>query len=260
MNVMTRYRVIEFAELDSTNRHACANLQDLAHGDVIQAAVQTDGHGRLSRRWISHVPGNLCVSIVLKPNHAPPADLPLANLSQLLSISVCRVLDAHNATARIKWPNDVLVGDQKIAGLLAETVVRGAGEFMGLVLGLGINLNLDRKSLATIDQPATSLAVWTGKPVNVAAFRDAVLKDFFDRYDGFLENGFRSIREEYVALCPFIGKEITIRRGKETIRGRALGLTADGALEVKTPDGAVRAVELGEILMPTGTHCADIAI
>ena len=96
---MTRYRVIEFAELDSTNRHACAHLQDFADGDVIQATVQTDGHGRLSRRWISHVPGNLCVSIVLKPVHALPADLPLANLSQLLSLSVCRALDAHNATA-----------------------------------------------------------------------------------------------------------------------------------------------------------------
>ena len=245
---MARYQVIEFAELDSTNRHACTNLESLADGDVIQATVQTDGHGRLSRRWISHVPGNLCVSIVLKPTHRPPADLPLANLSQLLSVSTCRVLDAHNATARIKWPNDVLVGDQKIAGLLAETVVRGAGEFMGLVLGLGINLNLDRKNLAAIDQPATSLAVWTGKPVDVAAFRDAVLDDFFNRYDGFLENGFRSIRDEYVALCPFIGKEITIRRGQETIHGRALGLTADGALEVKLPGGTLRAVELGEII------------
>ncbi|MEY3898843.1 MAG: hypothetical protein RLZZ214_4365 [Verrucomicrobiota bacterium] len=254
---MARYRVIEFAELDSTNRHACAHLQDLADGDVIQATVQTDGHGRLGRRWISHIPGNLCVSIVLKPVHALPAELPLANLSQLLSLSVCRALDARNATATIKWPNDVLLGGQKIAGLLAETVVRGAGEFMGLVLGLGMNLNLDKKSLAAIDQPATSLAVWTGKPVDVAAFRDVVLETFFDRYDEFLEGGFRSIREEYVALCPFIGQELTIRRGQATIRGRALGLTADGALEVKTPDGAVDAVELGEI---TGTHCADNAI
>lgn len=245
---MARYRIIEFEELDSTNRHACGHLQDLADGDVIQATVQTDGHGRLSRRWISHVPGNLCVSIVLKPTHASPAELPLANLSQLLSVSVCRVLDAHNATARIKWPNDVLVGDQKIAGLLAETVVRGAGEFMGLVLGLGMNLNLDRKSLAAIDQPATSLAVWTGKPVDVAAFRDAVLDDFFHRYDGFLKCGFRSIREEYAALCPFLGTHLAIRRGAETLYGRALGLTADGALELKTPDGAVRAVELGEII------------
>ena len=134
---MARYRVIEFAELDSTNRHARANLHDLADGDVIQATVQTDGHGRLRRRWISHVPGNLCVSIILKPTNARPADLPLANLSQLLSVCVCRALDTRGAAATLKWPNDVLVGGSKIAGLLAETVVRGAGEFMGMVLGLG---------------------------------------------------------------------------------------------------------------------------
>ena len=96
--------------------------------------------------------------------------------------------------------------------------------------------------------------------MDVAAFRDAVLEDFFHRYDGFLKSGFRSIREEYAALCPFLGTDLAIRRGGETLHGRALGLTDDGALELKTPDGAVRAVELGEILMTTGAHCADLAI
>ena len=75
---MARYRIIKFAELDSTNRHARAQLLELADGDVIHADVQTAGHGRLQRRWISHVPGNLCLSIVLKPRHATLAALPLA--------------------------------------------------------------------------------------------------------------------------------------------------------------------------------------
>lgn len=257
---MARYRVIEFAELDSTNRHACANLQDLADGDVIQATVQTAGHGRLSRRWISDIPGNLCLSIVLKPNHAAPAELPLANLSQLLALSVCHALDAQAATATLKWPNDVLVRGHKIAGLLAETVARGTGEFLGMVLGLGVNLNLDAESLARIDQPATSLAAWTGGPVDVAGFRDAVLKDFFERCDDFLVRGFGMIRAEYLARCPFIGSDVKIRRGDEWIHGRARGLTDEGALELAIADGSIRPVELGEMFMTTGPHCADIAI
>lgn len=243
---MARYRIIEFAELDSTNRHACANLRDLAHGDVIQAAVQTAGHGRMCRRWISDVPGNLCISIVLKPFHAPAVDLPLANLSQLLALGVCRVLDSHGVPATLKWPNDVLVYGRKIAGLLAETVVQGS-EFLGLVLGLGVNLNLDAASLATIDQPATSLSERSGKPVDVALFRDAVLQDFFSRSDGLLDTGFGMIRDEYMERCPFIGTEVGIRRGAETIQGRALGMTADGAIEIMTAGGDVRVVDLGEM-------------
>ena len=239
---MSRYHIIGFEELDSTNRHALANLRTLADRDVIQAAVQTMGHGRLHRPWISHVPGNLCLSLVLKPVHAPPADLPLAGLSQLLAVSVCRALGDD---ATLKWPNDVLLGSGKIAGLLAETVTQG--EFVGLVLGLGVNLNLDAATLATIDQPASSLSEWTGAPVDVTVFRDAVLEDFFSRYDEFLATGFEMIRGEYLARCPFIGNHVEIHRGEEIIRGRAHGITAAGALEVVTADGLLRVVELGEM-------------
>ena len=242
---MRRYRINEFAELDSTNLHALANLHKLSDGDVIQAHVQTAGYGRLNRRWISHVPGNLCLSLVLKPAHGAPADLPLASLSQLLALSVCRALDALGARATLKWPNDVLVVGNKIAGLLAETVTRNG--FAGLVLGLGVNLNLDPEMIASIDQPATSLAACIGKPVDVTGFRDSVLEDFFARYDEFLSSGFPMIHREYLARCPFIGTSIGVRRGGETIRGRAHGITAGGALEILTPDGPLRTVELGEI-------------
>lgn len=242
---MSRYRITEFAELESTNLHALANLHDLSDGDVIQALVQTAGHGRLNRRWISHVRGNLCVSLVLKPAHGAPADLPLASLSQLLSLSVCRTLDAHGAPATLKWPNDVLVGGNKIAGLLAETVTQQ--RFAGLVLGLGVNLNLDPDLIDSIDQPATSLSACTGKPVDVSGFRDAVLDDFFTRYADFLSNGFPMIRSEYLARCPFIGTSIGVLRGEEAIRGRAHGITADGALEILSQEGSLCTVELGEI-------------
>jgi BirA family biotin operon repressor/biotin-[acetyl-CoA-carboxylase] ligase len=242
---MKRYRISEFAELDSTNLHALANIHELSDGDVIQALVQTAGHGRLNRRWISHVPGNLCVSLVLKPLQRPPAELPLAGLSQLLATSVCRALDDWGTRASLKWPNDVLVGERKIAGLLAETVTRH--RFEGLVLGIGVNLNLEPELIAAIDQPATSLAACTGRPVNVAAFRDSILGDFFARYDDFLATGFRGIRDEYLSRCPFLGTHIGVRRGGETIRGRAHGITAEGALEIHPPGGQPRIIDLGEI-------------
>jgi BirA family biotin operon repressor/biotin-[acetyl-CoA-carboxylase] ligase len=122
---MASYRIIEFSELESTNRYACARLDELSHGDVIQAIVQTAGHGRLRRPWVAHVPGNLCISLVLKPLHVAPAELPLTNVSQFLALCVCRAFHVHGVQANLKWPNDVLVAGHKIAGLLAETVVQG---------------------------------------------------------------------------------------------------------------------------------------
>lgn len=234
--------------MDSTNRHACARLDELADGDVIQAAAQTAGRGRMERRWISHVPGNLSLSVVLKPAAAAPADLPLVNLSQLLALAVCRALDSHHAPATLKWPNDVLARGHKIAGILAETVVRGS-EFLGLVLGLGVNLNLDAAALATLDQPATSLMVETGRPVDVARFRDTVLEEFFQRRDEFLEHGFGLVRDEYLARCAFLGQPVEIRRPGETRRGVAQAITWDGSLELVSPDGVVQNITLGEMFL-----------
>lgn len=244
---MARYRLIEFAELESTNRHARAHLDELSDGDVIQAVVQSAGHGRMQRRWISHVAGNLCLTLVLKPRHAEPAALPLANISQLLALGVCRVLDTHGVKASLKWPNDVLVGGRKIAGLLAETVIQGAGNLLGMVLGLGVNLNLPKEMLDTIDQPATSLALAGGMPVDVAGFRDAVLKDFFTHYDTFLGSGFGMIRDAYLARCQFIGTQVAIRRGKETLLGLAHNITTTGALEIINNEGVMRLIDLGEM-------------
>jgi BirA family biotin operon repressor/biotin-[acetyl-CoA-carboxylase] ligase len=242
---MTRYRVSQFPELDSTNLHALSNIRKLSDGDVIQALVQTAGHGRLNRRWISDVPGNLCLSLVLKPAHRMPADLPLANLSQLLALSVCRALDDRGVRAMLKWPNDVLVGGKKIAGLLAETITRHG--FAGLVLGLGVNLNLAPEAIASIDQPATSLSACTGRPVDVTGFRDSVLQDYFAHHDDFLATGFPMIRCEYLDRCEFLGSHIAIRRGGEIIRGMAHGITAGGALEMLMPDATLHTVDLGEI-------------
>lgn len=245
---MMPYRLIEFAELDSTNRYACAQLAQLAHGDVIQAGVQAAGRGRRERRWISHLPGNLCLSLVLKPTHAAPAALPLVNLSQLLALSTCQALDAYGVPAALKWPNDIQVCGRKIAGILAETVQRG-DEFLGVVLGIGVNLNLDAAALASIDQPATSLAIELKRPVNVAGFRDALLQEFFNRYEEFLARGFSTVRSAYLERCPFLGVAVEIRCGNEIIQGTASAITLEGALELALPDGGSRTVTIGEMFL-----------
>lgn len=242
---MSRYRVIEFAELDSTNRYVCSRLRELADGDVIQAGIQTAGHGRWERKWISDVPGNLCLSLVLKPA-GPPAELPLTGLSQLLALSVCRVLEGYGVPSTLKWPNDIQVGGRKIAGILAETVVAGR-EFLGLVLGLGVNLNLDATTVGTVDQPATALNLELGRYLSVLAFRDALLAEFFSQYDPFLVAGFPLIRTEYRQRCNFLGRAITVRSPSECVHGIARDITVAGELELELPDGQHRNLVWGEI-------------
>jgi BirA family biotin operon repressor/biotin-[acetyl-CoA-carboxylase] ligase len=247
---MSRYRVIEFAELDSTNRYACERLRELPDGAVVQAGRQTAGRGRWARKWISDVPGNLCLSLVLKPA-GPPADLPLASLSQLLALSVCRVLEGQGLHPALKWPNDIQIADRKISGILAETVVQGC-EFLGLVLGIGVNLNLDAGVVATVDQPATALNLELGRGVSVRTFRDALLEEFFSRYDAFLTARFPLIWSEYRQRCPFLGRAITVRSPQSCLHGIAREITADGELELELADGQRRQLSQGEILPTHG--------
>ncbi|HLP76491.1 MAG TPA: biotin--[acetyl-CoA-carboxylase] ligase [Candidatus Paceibacterota bacterium] len=242
---MASYRLIEFAELDSTNRYACANLRQLADGDVIQAQVQTAGRGRWQRSWVSHVPGNLCLSFVLKPAGVP-SELPLASLSQLLAVCVVRVLDRHSVLATLKWPNDIQVDRRKIAGILAESVVEGS-EFLGLVLGIGANLNLDAATLATINQPATSLNIALGRTVDVGKFRDDLATEFLAAYPGFLRTGFGAIRDEYLKRFPFIGEPVEIRSPNGMLEGRVQTVNANGELELIDHAGEPKTVTLGEI-------------
>lgn len=242
---MQRYRVINFAELDSTNRYACGHLAELSDGDVIQAGFQTAGRGRWERSWRSDVPGNLCLSLVLKPA-GDWTSLPLANLSQLLALSTCRTLARFGVTPTLKWPNDIQVAGQKIAGLLAESVVQGRS-FLGLVLGLGLNLNLPAAVLHGIDQPATALNQLLQREIDPQPVRNALLDDFFAAYPQFLTAGFASIQAEYRARCAFLGREIVVRTPPDSVRGLACDLTARGELVVQLPTGELRQFTQGEI-------------
>lgn len=243
---MTPWRLIEFAELDSTNRYAREHLAELSHGDAVRADVQTAGRGRQNRTWISHIPGNLCLSLVLKPDSATLAQLPLANLSQLLAVCTCHVLENCQTTPTLKWPNDVQLGGRKIAGILAETTTQGT-DFLGLVLGIGVNLNLDAATLATIEQPATSLSMHLNRTIPVHDFCTALLQEFFAYYDSFMNAGFGLIREDFLQRSPFLGSQIRLCVGSRTLHAIALDVNQEGALVIKDPLGQVQVVSIAEM-------------
>ena len=230
-------------EVDSTNRYAARNLAELPDGQLILAERQTDGRGRLNRAWISHSPNNLYASLILKtfPDSTPP----LINLSQYLALVVAEVLGSYSVEAKVKWPNDVLVDNKKIAGILGESVYRGS-RFEGYILGIGMNLNMTLEDVEGIPQPATSLNLQIRRTVSRNHFLALLLEAFGSEYGRFLELGFPLIRERFLKSTPFLGREITIRSLSVPITGTAKDISRDGSLILITEYGE-KTITLGDV-------------
>jgi BirA family biotin operon repressor/biotin-[acetyl-CoA-carboxylase] ligase len=200
------------------------------------------GRGRLDRRWRSSVAGNLYASLVLKAA-AGSAGLPAVTL--YMAVVLSRVVSRLGVEPSIKWPNDLLLAGRKVAGILAEGVVAQGG-LAGAVLGTGVNLAMSASDLAEIDQPAASLNLALGRPVDREEFLALLLDEFFSRYDSFAQSGFPLIRSEYLALTPFLGKPIAVDSLGSRISGTASDVTESGSLVVLTPQGRIE-ITVGDL-------------
>lgn len=224
---MDELREIYLENIDSTNRWAKNNIETLADKTVVFAGAQTQGRGRLQRTWVDLGEGNLFMSLVLKPGQT--FDESYANLTQYLSVCLCKILENYNLTPEIKWPNDVLINGKKIAGILSEASVRGT-TFKGLVLGIGVNLNADEKDFAQIDKKVTALNIELGREVDLNEFKNALVDEFFKNYDEFLAKGFEFIKKDYLNRANFLDKELCVSLINETKKGVAKGVTDNGEL------------------------------
>ena len=220
---------IRLEETDSTNNYAKLNLDNLADKTVIHALRQTSGRGRLNRKWVDLGIGNLFMSVVLKPDDKFKEAF--ANLTQYLSVCLCKVLESYNIEPQIKWPNDVLINGKKIAGILSESVIQSSGKTKGLILGIGVNLNAQADDIKSIpDKIATALNLEIGKNIDVDTFRNELLKEFFSNYNEFIEQGFEYIKHDYISRNCFIGKELNIKLFDKVENGFAKSVNDRGEL------------------------------
>lgn len=237
--------LVSFEEIPSTNIYALEKIEDLNDKTVVFADRQTQGKGRFDRVWKSDNSSNLYFSIILKPTDIIDEKLPLANLTQYMSLVLCKILESYGVKAQIKWPNDVLVSGKKIAGILAETSIKGQ-IFKGLVLGVGINLNSTKEEIENISQPATSLNLQLEQDIDKDVFSKHLIDAFFADYEEFLTEGFSLIKEEYVKRCFFIGSQIKINDLNHSYDAIANGINDDGTLSVKIADKA-KNISIGDI-------------
>ncbi len=184
-----RYNIIKIENVDSTSVWARKNLDTLNDFDVISADNQLSGHGQFERKWYSSDKngGNIYISIVLKPDKINY----LNELTRYTSSIVSEVLKTYSLKPDFKFPNDVLISGKKISGILAESVFVGS-EFKGVIVGVGINLNLDGLDIKNIDIPATSIFLETNKRTDKDEFLSKFMESFINSYDNFLNNGLKS--------------------------------------------------------------------
>ena len=216
-------------EVDSTNLYGKRNLDQLADETVIVATRQTSGRGRLSRTWLDLGEGNLFVSLILKP--ANEFDEKFTNLTQYLSVVLCKVFEDYGLKPQIKWPNDVLINGKKISGILCETVMQG-NLFKGLVLGFGVNITASENDVEkVVDKPVTSLALeLNNSNIDSKDFLKKVINLFFKEYNKFLDSGFEFIKHDYINRACFLEKEVCVQVFDKIKTGIAKSIDDSGAL------------------------------
>jgi BirA family biotin operon repressor/biotin-[acetyl-CoA-carboxylase] ligase len=231
---------LEFHDcIDSTNSYL---MQQAAsgreHGACVVAELQTSGRGRRGRAWQAGLGNSLTFSVLWRFDCGAGA---LSGLSLAAGVALMRALrELGIADAGLKWPNDVLHRQQKLAGILIEL----QGDMDGpsaAVIGVGLNLRLPDAMLKSIDQPATDLQSILGRPPDSAQGLGTLLRHLASALEQFDREGFEALRDEWMAHHAFDGQMVRIHMpdGRE-IDGMAEGVAADGALLMRTEQGVQR--------------------
>jgi|SRR5690554_237780 len=200
------FKKIYFDSLPSTNTYLKENYHKYDNKDVIIAGKQLQGRGRREKNWITEAGKDIAMSILLKPKVAENISL----LSLLTSAAIFNVIKDYGLDAKIKWPNDILVNDKKISGILLESVYKL--NFEAVIIGIGINVNSTNFPTEILNK-ATSLKRELSKDLDIDTVINKVLKSFASYY-GQYEKG----ENDYIKVCrensAVIGKEILINNHK----------------------------------------------
>ncbi len=247
-------RKVELHEaLGSTQERARELAREGApQGTLVVSKVQTGGRGRLGRRWGSPA-GGLWMSVVLRPGISTEV---AARTTQAAAVGVAKALRGLGLEARIKWPNDLLVERRKICGILAESSVEcvpvpakkvGPGEGRRVdfvVLGIGLNANLDSQDLGVPDGEVATLRDELGHDVDLLELLESLLS-YLAAELGRIDD-FGAILDDWRALNCTLGERVRVRKFGEVLDGVALDLGPEGELLLETQDGIVELFE-GEV-------------
>jgi len=235
-----------FHSMDSTNSKAYQlALQGAREGEIVIAESQKRGRGRLGRKWFSPPLSNLYLSVILRPK-IPPHQAPLITL--MAAVATADAIKKFSGfQPLIKWPNDILLKNRKVAGLLNE-IHSEMDRIHFVILGIGVNLNMDKRLFAKeIRSLATSLKREMGQSISRKAFLQTLLEELEMWYETFLEKGAPAVLEAWRERAKIQGRAVRVTCFGEILAGVAMGVDSDGALILETEEGERKRVVAGDV-------------
>ncbi|KAE9636214.1 MAG: BirA family transcriptional regulator [Epulopiscium sp.] len=238
-------KIVHYHQIDSTNKEA----KKLAasgekEGTIVISEEQLAGRGRLGRTWISPAGTGIWMSVILRPSIAPTD---ASKITLLAGLAVCEgIKEATGLPVQIKWPNDLVLHNKKICGILTEMSAE-MEKINYIILGIGINVNTDSFP-EDLKNTATSLKIEGEKEYDRKEIVKAILMYLEQYYELYMKNqDMEDLLEKYKNHCLTLGKEVKIIHRNEEFIGKAVDLSKEGELMVEKQDGQVITVFSGEV-------------
>ena len=219
-------------------------IKGTPEGTLVLSETQNKGRGRMGRPWSSPKYKGIYMSLVLKPRLLP-VQLPILTL--LSAVSICEaVREMTGLEAKIKWPNDIMMHNKKLGGILTElNAETDAVRFV--VIGIGLNVNSDRKTLVS---GATSLKEERGEPTSRISLLQELLGRLEANYLSFQKNGPAVITDKWRQDNVTLGRRVRVAFYRHFLEGQAVDIDSDGALLLRRDSGITQKVTAGDVV-----HC-----
>jgi BirA family transcriptional regulator, biotin operon repressor / biotin---[acetyl-CoA-carboxylase] ligase len=233
-----------FKNLPSTNTHTATLLKKnrLQEGSIIYTNYQSAGRGYYNNIWESEDGKNLLISIILFPSFLNPEDQ--FQISMAISLGICDFLIRYIPDCSIKWPNDIYVNNDKIAGILIESSVSGS-KIDSTIAGIGLNINQE-KFLSNAPNPV-SLSMLTGKSYDLLSCLNQLSTDLDKRYKQLIAGNSGQIKQEYVLKLFRLNKWCQFRDSKEIFTGKILNTGEFGRIIIEKSGGEINEYSFKEI-------------
>jgi BirA family transcriptional regulator, biotin operon repressor / biotin---[acetyl-CoA-carboxylase] ligase len=224
------------------------STQDVARaaddGDrtIFLADHQTAGRGRRGRAWLAAPGSGLLLSVLFRSAGSPPTPRRYTTAVSLALADAIREL-APELEPRLKWPNDVMLGERKVAGVLAEA--DSSADHLRVIVGVGVNVDAERAELDAVGPTATSLRAATGRRVA----REDLLVAFVRRLDGWLGRPPAEVYRAWEARLWGMGQRVRLADAEVDAEVVVLGVDAEGRLRVRLADGSERTTLAGELIL-----------
>ncbi len=233
-----------FWEVDSTNEVAKGlAMEGAPEGTIVIAEKQRKGKGRGGKPWISPI-GGAWMSIILRPDTLP---INAPQLTFTAGVAAAKTIgEEYGIEVGIKWPNDILIEDKKVCGILTEiSTERDSIDY--IIAGIGIDANVDLDLLPPeLREETTSLKSVLEKEISRMKLVRKFLENFEKMYNEFNQGNFQKILQKWRKYSKTIGNNVEIRKGTEIVQGEAVGVNSEGALILELKDGSLRKIISGE--------------